>query len=395
MVPVKKHDLIILIAVYLIGLGLTGWYVFGSNYLAYPDAVREYDLYNMMRADDYWSVHNYVTTNFNEYDLQVSCLFTTLIPARIGNLFPINPEMFYKLYTVILLPMFPVMVYALARKFTGRANSFIAALFLMGWVSFIQEASNARTGIALVFYAAALLLVFSPTVNKYLRYGLLVLAGACIPLAHYSAAMLGALIIGGVLALSLIMKKQHWGHRKDLAIFLLPLVAMIAGWCYFGSNALLPKPGEAPGITVPIPPISGPGSWQPGMISGYVLGLSSPGTGTFILLAIAWATVAITAYGLITSLKSSDMPAEMKALGVLSFAVCAIFLVIVPLSNSYNVDRIYLQALAVLGMFFALGVSRLAGRIHAPAWAIGLPIVLVYGVLMKYYCLQYAIVENM
>jgi hypothetical protein len=84
----------------------------------------------------------------------------------------------------------------------------------------------------------------------------------------------------------------------------------------------------------------------------------------------------------------------MKSLGVLSFVSCIVFLAVVPLGNIYNVDRVYLQSLSVLGLFFALGIDKLARKIHVPVYAIALPVVLIYGGLMKYYCLRYAIVEN-
>lgn len=403
-----KRGALPLIAVFAIGLVVTAWYVFGTRYLAYPDAVRSYQLYGMMRTESYWSVYHYANVIDRSYALQVSCLFTTFIPAKISMIIPVSPEIFYKIYILIMLSLLPVAVYALARNFTNIANSFIAALFLIGWVNFLQGASTARATIALGFLALALLFAFRNNSGKYLRYGIIICAGALVPVAHYATAMIAIMLLAGVIVLSLIIKKATWNFKRPMIVLFSAILLITLVWCFaisrnpltvmkmVISDALSNAPMTAQVIQSPT--VSGGSSdtpspeivYVPGKINQALFGHNSYGGGSVVyyaLLAIGWLTLMLIAYGLYRAFKERRYPAELRVMGLLSVTGCIIVISVPFLSSAYGIERIYFQGLLVLGEFFAYGVSKLAEKLNARAFAIGLPLVLVYGILMKSYCL--------
>jgi hypothetical protein len=419
---VNKRGAYIPFIVYAIGLALTAWYVFGTRYLAFPDAVREYELYQIMRTTDYWTIFNYAHKTAAWYFLQSSCLFTTYIPAKISLVLPISPELFYKTYATLILPITPVIVYLIAKKYASRVNSFVAAIFMMSWVSFIDGASTARTGVALVFYSLALLLALGKSGNKYLRYGALVLVSIFIPLAHYGVALVSLAIIFGVLILSIPVRKAAWTYRRPLLISGVFILIVTSIWCVGISKVVNPF-GTAKHISTSMSEnattsnletitttaattgnttlyvSSGGAMWMPDLPTRAALGIrntdGSPLTWyNYALLLIAWVTVMLVAYGIFRSIKKRELSPEIKAMGVVSFAICAVFFLFQPLARGYGVERVYLQALVILGLFLPYGIEKIVKRVNVPPWVFSLSLVVVYGVMMKIYELTHSIIEK-
>src|SRR3972149_6415174 len=156
----NRRDALIIAGLYLLGIALTAWYVFGTQYLTVSDTAREFDLFIRFRSESYGAVYHDVINNVPEYALQVSCIFTTYLPAQLSRLIPIDPVLFLKLYHVIVVPVLPVLAYCLVRSFLNKRGSMLAALFIMGWGCFLQGASMARNNIAMIFFSLGLFLIF-------------------------------------------------------------------------------------------------------------------------------------------------------------------------------------------------------------------------------------------
>lgn len=382
-----------LFIIYAVGAAMTAWYVFGTKYLTVPDAVRSYELYRQLRVENYWALHDAVLANNHQYILQLSCLFTTYIPAKISLIIPIDPELFYKIYILVFLPLLPVVVYALARKFVGMMGAALVGLFIIGWVSFLTGASTARAGIALIFYALALLLAFSPSINRYLRYSGLVLVGICIPLAHYTSAFLAIAMVGGMVALSFMFWESGWRYRKPFIIFLIPIVVMTLVWCFPISKISLVYITDSTLGAVS----SGLTTWVPDTAAKTAIGVISPGHNfvwfDYALLVLGWLTILGIAWGIFRAFRDKVFPLELRIIGVLSFITCAFFFLLSPLARIYGVERVYFQSLVALGIFFIFGIYQLAKKFSIPGWVVGLPLVVIYVAMMKAYELTHSIVE--
>jgi len=387
--------------IYLMGLAIVLVYAFTTNYIEVGDTAREYYIYSFLAQGGDWQ------TLFGKaqgiYSLQRVCLSTTAIPAYLQRLFGFDMLLFFKLYTCFFISFLPVAVYFIAKKFIRNTYAFLVAVFFMGQVCFIHAPSMARSNVALLFFALALLVILKLDISKRVRYSVIfVLAGGMV-ISHYSTTYISLFLFlatGIVILLWQLFRRTQLPSKNSILAVCLSLVIGITVWYGFITHtpwveavrfvkqitlttfSPLSSTGGSPEKNYEITKVE-----SRDKITQVAFGVKNPdGDATFTFnwatFVFNWLVVVIMSYGLLITLvkwrKDKAVPLGYLILSMIGYATI-IGVVILPwVSRAYGIERTYYQMLVFLGIYFIFGCSDIAKRLRLKPIMIILPVLLPY-----------------
>jgi len=321
------------------------------------------------------------------HGLLSSCLPTTIVPALIQGATGFEPLLVYKWYSIILLPLLPVIVFMLVRRFVGGVNAFWATMLFMAQMYFLEALAYARVNIALLFLGGSLLVIFRGGQTRT-RYWVMCLALMAIGvvISHYGTAYAMLFVLGvtaiGLLGRKLIMRVKD----KTLKPILLTsgLLAVCIGIWYMGVTEVPWQAGKGVAVNTVSPPgevavtVEGEEfgffdleARSPVVQAAFGKTLPSMNTAQRVEFVFSWLSILLLSYGLSLALFNRNMREKLGVGFVLLLGACYLTIlmgVISPsLSRQYGIARIYYTALVPLSLCFAIGVIDLSKRIKLPA----------------------------
>ncbi len=163
--------------IFLMSVSLLLMYSLRSNHIIDGDTHREYFMFRAISEHLYWS-----QLGFGNLD---ACLSITLMPAIYQIFLSLNPEYLLKLISSLLVSVLPLVVYFLSKKYLGSFYAFLASVFLMSQIKFLQTPSFTRVSIATLFFALAIWVLFHDGISEFSKRVLFIIFAASIVLSHY------------------------------------------------------------------------------------------------------------------------------------------------------------------------------------------------------------------
>ncbi len=167
-------------AIFCIGISLLLMYSLRSNHVIGSDVHVEYYTFLATVENLRWSQLG--------FDLLDGCLSTSLLPAIYQGFINVGAEYLYKTLYSILFSVAPLAVYLIARRYIGGFYAFLAAFFFMAQQIFLWTPGYARTNIAILFFALAVLTTFSSHLGRFSRASLFIIFSASVIVSHYGVA---------------------------------------------------------------------------------------------------------------------------------------------------------------------------------------------------------------
>ena len=381
--------------IYLMGITITLVYAFTTNYTEVSDTAREYLIYSAIVQTGSWQIES------GALAIQSACLAVTLFPALLQRLFGIEPLLFFKLYSSLIIPLLPVVVYLIARRFVSNLYAFLVAVFFMGQVCFLQAPSIARSNMALLFFALALLVLLQLSLSKRMKFPVLFVLATGMVISHYGTTFASLFILGttgAVISLWWLIRRTQLLYRDSILIVCLSLIVGITVWYGFITHTPLTEGisfVEDSTFTEVIVETEDAGIQDYGIaevssrdkIIQVALGVKNPdGDTTFTFnwatFVFSWLTVMLMSYGLLITLikwhREKAVPLEYLMLSIIGYAIILVVVALPFVSRTYSIERTYCHMLIFLGIYFIFGCSDIARRLKLKAYMVILPVLLPY-----------------
>lgn len=397
--------------IYLMGITITLVYAFTTNYTEVSDTAREFLIYLSITQGSGWQA--LISESTGAFTLQSTCLTVTLFPALLQGLLGFEPLFFFKLYSSLIIPLLPVVVYFIAKRFTSDLYAFLVAVFFMGQVCFLQAPSMARSNMALLFFALSLLVILQPDLGKRVKFPILFVLATGVVISSYSTTFASLFILGTtgiVVSLWWLIRRILYysrpqfsvtfrlPYRNSILVVCLSLIVGITAWYGFITHIPLTE-----GISFIERSTSTEVTVRPeGMdaqeykitevesrdkIIQVALGVKNPdGDTTFTfnwaLFVFSWLTVMLMSYGLLITLmkwrREKAVNLEYLVLSIIGYFTIISVVALPFVSRTYGIERTYYQMLVFLGIYFIFGCSDIARRLKLKAYMVILPVLLPY-----------------
>jgi len=404
--------------IYLIGMAIVPTFALTyPNYIAVGDVGQEYWIYTfVINGGDLQSLWDWT---MSPYALQSTCLSVTLFPALLQKATGIEPLLLYKLYTYSLLPLLPVVVYFIAKRFMSNLYAFLATTFFIGQVCFLHAPAMTRSNIASIFFALALLVILHTEMRKRVKFPILFILSTGIILSHYSTAYVSLLLLGATgtaVLLWQLIKKVQSPYRNSILVTCLSLMVGItvwhglithAPWDYAvelitssTSTSFIPPgdtPGDTPGDPVQEYEITDIASRD--KITQAAFGIKNPNGDTefnfnWTTFVLNWLVIILMSYGLLITLirwhKKKAVPLEYLILSIMGYITIAGTVILPYVSRAYGIERTYYQMLVFLGIYFIFGCADIAKRLRLKPYMLIIPVLIPY----FYYTYVYGIIHS-
>lgn len=405
-VPERAYPPIILCT----GVALVLLLALRSGYIMGADAHKEFYLFHQTLANGQWRILMDSTLD--------ACLSISLLPTVYQSLLAIDGQYLFKLFYTLVFSLTPLVVYLLSRKYVASHLSFIASFFLMADHRFLSAAYGPRTNLAILFFALAVMVLFSDRLSAFNRRLLfIVFAAACI-VSHYSTAYIFFFVLlftwlGRTVVVPLLRRRKLSktgdgeaangqppaaanGTNRD-GPFPLKQAVTVTGVCLFFVLVFFWY-GQVTGVAFE-PGVRHISSSLVSLQELFILEARTPAveaalgvelmertTPAIIRFVFSWLTIAFIAVGVLTTLfthrysvaisgEETSKPASFLSKKLASeffFAslVCSAILVaaiaVPAVLRGYGMQRTYIQMMMVLSPFFVIGglsVARMVARL--------------------------------
>ena len=173
MIPEKVYTTKII----LIGISLLLIYSLRSNHIIGSDVHDEYFIFMTILDNFHWSQLGFGTLD--------TCLSISILPAIYQIFLDIDPEYLFKLFYSLIVSILPLAVYLLSKKYIGGFYAFLASVFFISQIVFLQTPSYARTNTAIFFFGLAILVMFHDGISEFDRKALFIIFSASTIMSHY------------------------------------------------------------------------------------------------------------------------------------------------------------------------------------------------------------------
>lgn len=175
------------VTIFLISISLILLWSLRTNHPIGIDTQVEYHFFQMTFRSLHWSI--------SEYSILNACLSITLLPTIYQSILNVNSEYLFKLLYPLIFSLSPLVVYVLSKKYVGEGYAFLASFFFMSQKIFIWATANARTVLAVFFFALAIMVLFNDGIDTLKKRILFMTFMASGIVSHYSTTYLFFFII--------------------------------------------------------------------------------------------------------------------------------------------------------------------------------------------------------
>lgn len=182
--------------IFLISISLVLLMGLRSNHIIGADVHSEYYFFQQTIQSGQWSI---ILLGSYKSTLD-ACLSISILPAVYQSFLGIDPEYTFKVLYPILFSVCPLVIYIISSKYIKGSYTFLASVFFISQTSFLWTAAGPRTRLAVLFFALAIMVLFSDElddINKRLLF--LIFASSCI-VSHYATTYIFFFLLLGMLS---------------------------------------------------------------------------------------------------------------------------------------------------------------------------------------------------
>jgi uncharacterized membrane protein len=353
------------VVIFFISLSLILMKALRSNHILGIDVHEEYYIFQSIVNNMHWDILRH-----NALD---ACLSISLLPTIYKLYLNVNPEIFFNVFYVLLFSLTPLIVFVISKKYIGDFYAFLASLFFMFQARFIFSAGCARTNLAILFFALAMMTVFSNKIDPVKKRILLIVFTASCIVSHYSTTYIYFVILF-VTYIGIEVFSRKYTLKKTISLTgIILFFSIIFVWysqvtvtafdagVHFVGNTLK----ELQNFFV----LESRGDVQ--ALLGQ--GIAEKGVPHKIEFIFTWLIFAFTAIGIISLIKKytemsfPELSSKKKIFlkekfeveySLVALACCALLVVMVVFPHiavGYAMDRLYCMVTIILSVFFVIG----------------------------------------
>jgi uncharacterized membrane protein len=366
-----------------------------SNHIIGSDTHCTYYLFQATLDNLHWSVVSPSTLD--------ACLSISLLPSIYQIFLNVNPEYLFKVLYSLLFSISPLVVYIISKKYIGNFYAFLASFSFMSQFCFFWTAASARTNMAILFFALAIMVLFHDGISEFAKRLLfIVFAVSCI-VSHYATTyiFLFVLLLTWI-GMQIIHRILYASQSAALGIprtqlkrgVTITIVALFFAMLFFWYSQVTVASFSS-GVNFIHQTFANLNQWfliesKGGEIAAATGKIALPTIPQKINLIFSWLTVAFVALGVLSTVAMykrmvaipdpkhikpnflySKFEMEYFVLSLVCSAILVFSVVLPHISAGYGMSRIYFQAMAVLAPFFVIGGIMVARWLRArPHWII-------------------------
>ncbi|PPK67347.1 hypothetical protein V5P93_005621 [Actinokineospora auranticolor] len=168
-------------------------------------------------------------------DAYGAMLSTSVLPALLHNLTGLPPAAVLSVVYPALFALFPVAVFAVARRFLTRRWAFCAAALVVAQQNFAQQMpALGRQEIALLVFVVLVAAVLDHDLPRGPRLAVVSLCGPAVVVSHYSTAYLVVTATGLAIAVQWLVSRLRGGPRYTAAVVVAFVATGVAAALWYG-----------------------------------------------------------------------------------------------------------------------------------------------------------------
>ncbi|OGO21398.1 MAG: hypothetical protein A2144_00320 [Chloroflexi bacterium RBG_16_50_9] len=378
------------VVIIMVSVSLLTMYWLRSEHILGRDVHEEYYFFYMTLTNAQWAVL--------EGNVLDSTLSISVLPAIFQSLINLSGQeyLFKGVYTLIGAFM-PLTVYVISKKYIGVKWGLLATFYFISQASFLMAPGNARTNIAIFFFALCIMVLFHSRITGMKKKGLFLIFVIATVLSHYTTTYIFLFLLIFAFLLSLIFRKYcqprtiTWAGIAFLAVLAFLWYSQLVQAPYGHGLRFLSETAE---------------SFQQFFLKearaeelGILLGFEQRGqfflewvhravtwlSFTFIAIGTIWALIkhkdtllATEPEGARVGFLRSRFEMEYLLLSLMAAALLAVAILIPFISVGYDVIRIYSQTAALLSTFFVIGGIVLSRSLRINAHVLPFLILIPY-----------------
>lgn len=354
------------ISIFLISLSILLLIPLRSNHIIGIDSHIEYYFFQTTLNNTYWSIIGQSTLD--------SSLSISLLPSIYQSMTNINSEILFKMMYPLFYSIAPLIIYSISEKYIGYFHAFLASCFFMFQRSFFMTTMNARTSLAVFFFALIIMVIFSDRINSFAKRCFLIIFMSSIIVSHYSTAYIFIFILFGsfmsMSVLSNVCAVEKIIRGKTIGIFIVFLFmwySLVTETAFYaGINFIKDTIINLNQFLV----VESSGGGVPALLGSNIVEKGLPHKIEFIFTWLAFAFIGI---GIITSImkysemsfpglcaKKSIFLKEKFEIGYLTISLISAGLLLMPIifpfvSKGYGIQRLFGTSSVILSIFFVIG----------------------------------------
>ena len=365
------------VVIFLISISLLLLMALRSNHLIGSDTHIEYYYFQTTLSNLHWSMFGHSTLD--------ACLSISLLPTIYRSILNIPSELLFKVLYPLIYSITPLIVYILSKKYIGESYAFLASCFFMFQHSFLFTTMNARTCIAVIFFALAMMVLFNDKIDPLKKRILFIVFMASCMVSHYSTTYIFFFImLGAFIGMEIVSKKYTTKKVVSLTIVIL-FFSMVFFWYSQVTEAAFNS-----GVRFIENTFSNLSrffieeSRGGGVPAVFGEGIGQKGTPHKIEFIFTWTSFAFIGVGIITLIRrykemsfpelNFKRPEFLKDKFEVTYFMIALLcaglliaMVALPfVSKGYGIQRLYATAITILSVFFVIGGITLSR--HSKVW---------------------------
>jgi uncharacterized membrane protein len=354
------------VVIFLISISLLILLSLRSNHIIGVDAHLEYYFFQTTLNNLHWNVFGYSTLD--------ACLSISLLPTIYQSLLNIPSEFLFKILYSLIYSISPLVIYVISKKYVGVFYAFLASCFFMFQLQFLWTALNARTNTAILFFALAMMVLFSDKIDPWKKRILFILFMASCIVSHYSTSYIFFFImLGAFVGMEILSKKYTAKKVVSLTIVLLFFAFIFFWYSQVTEMAFNKGVSYIENTLTKLNMFFIVESRRDNVQTMFGANILQKGIPQKIEFVFTWLTFAFIGIGVITlirrykemlfselNFKKPDFLKEKFEVGyfVIALACSALLVAFIALpwiSTGYGIDRLYAVAITILSVFFVIG----------------------------------------
>ena len=302
-----------------------------------------------------------------------ACLSISLLPTIYQSILNVSSEFLFKILYSLICSITPLVIYVLSKKYIGEQYGFLASCFFMFQFNFLSTANSTRMSTALLFFALAMMTLFSDKIEPLRKRMLFIIFMASCMVSHYSTTYIFFFIILGVFVGIEILSKKYTFKKVISLTTVLLFSALIFIW-----YSQVTETAFNCGVTFVENTLSDLNrffieeSRQTDIQAMLGKDIQQKGVPHKIEFIFTWLTFALIGIGLVTLIrrykemsfpelkfKKPDFLKEKFEVTYFMIALaCAgllVAMVAFPYISMYGTGRLYAVAIVILSVFFVIG----------------------------------------
>jgi len=377
------------IVIYLISISLLFLMALRSNHIIGMDAHSEYYFFQTTLDNLHWSVFGHSTLD--------ACLSISLLPTIFQSILNVPSELLFKVLYPSIYSISPLIIYILSKKYIGESYAFLASCFFMFQHSFLFTTMNARTCIAVMFFALAMMVLFNDKIDPLKKRILSIVFMASCMLSHYSTTYIFFFImLGAFIGMEIVSKKYTVKKSVSLTIVILFFSLVFFWYSQVTETAFNAGIGFIENTFSNLNRFfieESRGGGTPAMLGE---GIGQKGTPHKIEFIFTWSTFALIGIGIITLIRrykemsfpelNFKRPEFLKDKFEVTYFMIALLcagllvaMIALPfISKGYGIQRLYATGITILSVFFVIGGIMISKGLKVRAYLIILLVLIPY-----------------